>query len=115
MPITRPAPERSFKVCGTWTVNELENDHGYEFVTPLGYVLGFASKEDVLSVLPELVGDGMIHLTMYGDIHRVEMFHLRAWKPDPWINKETVHNEWVCRTSDLARVIVEYIKQRWIS
>lgn len=111
---TRPAPERSHKVFN-WTVNELENNKGYEFITPQGYIFGVASKDLALQLISDISWGGQIHGTMYGDIHLVEEGIIRAWSPEPWINKGWEHMHKICRVSHLIDVIVAYAQDQWIN
>lgn len=113
MPITRPAPERTFKLYN-WTVNELENNNGFEFITPQGYVFGFDSHESVLDWMADISYQGMIHRTCYGDIHEVMDHIIRCWHPDPWINKGWNLGDKICNVGQFMDVATEYIKKEWI-
>lgn len=110
----RPAPERTVNIQ-TWAVNELENEMGYEFITPSGYVFGFSSKKDVLDWMADISWIGMQHGTMYGDIHEVNASRvICVWIPDPWINKGWEHLQEIVRVSEFMDIAVAYICERWI-
>lgn len=111
---SRPAPERTKQIF-SWTVNELENDKGFEFISPQGYVFGVAGKAEALQLVCDLSWGGMIHSTMYGDIHNVLDGIIEVWKPDPWINKNWDHLDRICRVSHLVDTILAYATDEWIN
>lgn len=114
MPTMRPAPERTFSVTG-WTINELENDLGYEFITPSGYIFGFHSKKSVLDWMANISWPGMQHGTMYGDKHEVNSYRtICAWTPDPWINQGWSHLDEIISVGAFMDIAVAYIYDQWI-
>lgn len=114
MPTLRPAPERVINIRD-WTVNELENDWGYEFVSPGGYVFGLASKALALKFVSNISFCGQVHDTMYGDIHNIKPEKIvEAWKPDPWINNGWNMFDEICSVGEITGVICYYIIERWI-
>jgi hypothetical protein len=114
MPITRPAPERTRQVFA-WTVNELENQKGYEFITPQGYVFGVSTKVDALQLVCDVSWSGHVHSTMYGDVHNINGGVIEAWSPDPWINSGWKHLDPICRSSHLIDTIMHYAMEEWIN
>lgn len=114
MPTTRPVPERTFKVQ-LWTINELENDHGIEFISPNNYVFGFANIKALLDWIADISWPGMQHGTMYGDVHEVDGARIiRAWTPDPWINSDWKHLDQIVQVGEFIDIAVAYIYEQWI-
>lgn len=113
MPTSRPAPERTVKIYN-WEVNELENDNGYEFITPQGYIFGFGTKESLLDWMADISWNAKVYRTCYGDIHEVRDYIIRAWQPDPWINKDWKLEDKICSVGQFMDTATEYIKRQWL-
>lgn len=113
MPTGQPVPEHEV-TRNEWSVQELENMNGYNFITPKGYTFGFRSIRDALNFIVEMQYDGVYHSTKHGDKHYSEGFDIAVWTPDPWINKDWNHGDLVCRKQDLAEIILNYVYARWL-
>lgn len=107
-----PLAEASKKI-NDWYAIQLENEKGWEFLSPSDYLFSFETVEDIIDFGSKLTKNGIIGISGIGEMYFVEGDKLKVFYADPWVNKDYEYDDQICYVSEFLAVILNFLGLKW--
>lgn len=111
-PTSRPVAQLVEHTPDGWTIEILENNQGWHFISPSNYVFGFENIDDALDMVVDILSEQTTSRTMYCDRFYAVDGVLSVHEADSWLNPNFNYDDYICHSYEFAKTVLN-AEKKW--